>query len=111
MTDWFSDLALKLFGASTGSGIAVLFAPGRDSKLTLLFRFMSGMWVGGVATDFAIAHLDWMKDSPTMLFVASGLGVTGYLFIQAILAPKTKDAVKSAAKRLVERYSGVKNES
>lgn len=110
MTEWLSDLTLKVFGAGTGSGIAVIFAPGSDSKKLLLFRFVAGIWVGGVATDFLIAHFEWMKDDPTTLFVSSGLGVTGYVLLQAILSPKTKAAVKGAVQGIVGKYSGAKAE-
>ena len=100
--DWITAAGLKTIGATIGSGIAVLFRPGRDGILRLSFRWVSGIFVGytgaGAAIDFF--HLEHTDD--IVLFSASALGIMGYSIVQIILGPEFREAlanrIKGAAK-------------
>lgn len=101
MLEWLGTVKIKLAGAAVGSGVAVGFRPGKDGALRLIFRWLSGAWIGFVSTDFAVAMLGWPMDDETTLFVASALGVTGFLILQLLLAPETWQAIRRRAVRQV----------
>lgn len=100
--DWITVAGLKSLGAAAGSGIAVLFRPGRDGILRLLFRWAAGLFVGytgaGATVDFF--HLEHTDD--IVLFSASALGILGYSIVQIVLGPEFREAlanrIKGAAK-------------
>jgi hypothetical protein len=95
MPDGFSALLVKVLGAGTGSGVAVLFRPGRDGILRLLLRWLVGLWVGYSGTGAAIEYFSLSTSDDMVLFVASALGITGYMLVQIVLSPEVANYLKS----------------
>lgn len=94
MPDWLTLATEKWFGAATGSAVAVIFRPSKDGWARLIVRWVIGTWVGGMATEAVISMASLGKTDDMILFVASGLSVSGYIIIQALLSTQLQDALK-----------------
>ena len=86
-------LTMKLIGASIGSSIAIVFSPGRDSKLKLLKRFIIGVIIGFIFAPILIDWLGWPHQLDYWLAASVLSGLCGYLSLQVLFTIRFSDII------------------
>ena len=103
MPDWLTLATEKWLGAATGSVVAVIFRPSKDGWARLVIRWVIGTWVGGMATEAVISMAGLGKTDDMILFVASGLSVSGYMLIEIILSNEIREALRAWLAKRAEK--------
>ena len=89
---------LKLGGATVGSSIAVVFAPGGDSWLKLLQRCVLGTIMGFITAPVLIDAAGWQHTPDYWLAAATLGGLIGYLLLQIVFSTEALALVKRKLK-------------
>jgi len=93
----------KAIGSTLGSGIAVIFRPGGDTRHKLISRFFIGAILGVIAAPVFIDYVEWEHTFDFWLASACFCGLVGYLMLEVLYSQEAWDFIKQRLRKRADK--------
>jgi len=89
----------RIFGAITGSSIAVVFSEHEKDRISLWKRLSLGVAVGFISTPIAIGYFELPNTTDYQLAVAAFCGLVSYAVLEAFFGQKGRAIIGKVVKK------------